>query len=186
MPYFFFQTLLFLVALFIQVMTCFLVTSCCCSLRFLLLFLLQLFKTGLCQLHSTSAQFGSIYYFHSSSLLFLMCSIKSLIYLSQRVCYSFGSLTNLFQKSSEYRTILCNSMLFWHHWNSLQALIYLSSSSLPNMYWLHSFMICLTVSVYPMHLLHHSCSYSSSWCLIFRVFAEPSQPVLSLKMYKVS
>ena len=167
-------------------MTYFLVTSIYCSLRFLLLFLLQLLRTGLCQLHSTSACLGSVCYFHSSSLLLRICSTQSFICSSYRDYFSLGSLISLFWNSSEYSTTLCSSIQLRHHWNSLQALICLSSSSRPTMYQLHSLTMCFTVSVYPIHLLHHACSCSYSWCLVFRVLAEPSYPVLILNMYRVS
>ena len=87
---------------------------------------------------------------------------------------------------SEYSTISCSYRLFLHHLSPCSILMRHSNSSLPTIYWVHSLIMCLTVSVYPIHLLHHSCSVSYSWCLVLSVTADPSYPVLSLNMYVIS
>ena len=115
-PWCFFHTLLFLVMLLVSVITCFLVTW-----EFSLLFVFyyfQQFSQGLCQLHSISACLGRTYWFHSSSLTFLICLTKSFIYSSNVSYFSLGSLISLFYNSSEYKTTLCSSISFLHHRNS--------------------------------------------------------------------
>ena len=90
-PTFLFQILLFLLSRSTSRTISFLGLFVPCSSLFLLFLLCQLFRLGLCQLHSISACLGNIYWFHSLSLSVLMCLTKSLIHSSYLIYYSLGS-----------------------------------------------------------------------------------------------
>ena len=90
-PTFLFQILLFLLSRSTSRTICFLGLFVPCSSLFLLFLFCQLFRLGLCQLHSISACLGSTYWFHSLSLSILMCLTKSFIHSSYLTYYSLGN-----------------------------------------------------------------------------------------------